>query len=285
MEKNETGNASIEEVPQSNTENDSAEFFGALDQSLNSGILDDNETSQATSVSTGYNIPQQSPNNEVQQEESVETLKKRYSDSSKEGKRLNERLTEIEPYMPILDAMREDPNLIQHVRGYFQGGGQAPQGMKERLNLGEDFIFDPDDAIANPDSDSAQVLTATIDGVVQRRLSQAAQQQKAENQQLSEAARMKQKHEMNDDEWSEYIDYAKSHKLTHDDIYYLKNRENRDKKIAENASQNVMKQMKNTQNRPSSLAATGSAKVEIGQEDQLFDAIMGIDKELDNAFG
>ena len=43
--------------------------------------------------------------------------------------------------------------------------------------------------------------------------------------------------------------------------------------------------MKNTQGRPSSLAATGSAKVETTQENQLFDAILGIDKQLDNAFG
>ena len=285
MEKNETGNASIEEVPQSNTENDTAEFFGALDQSLNSGILDDNETSQATSVSAGNNIPRQSPNNEVQQEESVETLKKRYSDSSKEGKRLNERLTELEPYVPILDAMRDDPNLIQHVRGYFEGGGQAPTSMKERLKLDEDIINDPDEAIANPNSESAQVLNATIDGVVQKRLSQAARVQQAENQQLNEAAMMKEKHSMNEEEWNEYISFAKDHKLTHDDIYYLKNREGRDRKIAENASQDVMKQMKNTQGRPSSLAATGSAKVETNQENQLFDAILGIDKQLDNAFG
>ena len=284
MEKNETGNTSINEVPQSSTDNDSAKFFGSLDQSLNGGILDNNETSEVTSVIEGNNNPLQSPNNGVQQE-NVETLKKRYSDSSKEGKRLNERLTELEPYVPILDAMRDDPNLIQHVRGYFEGGGQAPTSMKERLKLDEDFIFDPDDAIANPNSESAQVLNATIDGVVQKRLSQAARVQQAENQQLNEAAMMKEKHSMNEEEWNEYISFAKDHKLTHDDIYYLKNREGRDRKIAENASQDVMKQMKNTQGRPSSLAATGSAKVETNQENQLFDAILGIDKQLDNAFG
>ena len=146
----------------------SENFFQELDNQVNGGILD--EPSQPTSEQSGNT--QTSPNVEVQNEVSneVDTLQKRYSDSSREAKRLNGKLKELEPYMPILDAMREDPNLISHVRNYFEGGGQTPETLNQKLNLDEDFVFDADEAFSKPDSDSAKVLGATIDGVVQRRL-------------------------------------------------------------------------------------------------------------------
>ena len=120
------------------------DFFQSLDESVNGGILE-SDTSQSTSDQSDNTLSSQS---EVTDEVStdVEALKKRYSDSSREAKKLNGQLREIEPYMPILDAMRDDPNLISHVRNYFEGGGQTPQTMADKLNLPEDFVFDADDA-------------------------------------------------------------------------------------------------------------------------------------------
>ena len=184
----------------------SNDFFESLDNQVNGGIL---EPSQPTSEQSGNT--QTSPNVEVQNEvpdNNLDTLQKRYSDSSREAKRLNSKLKELEPYMPILDAMREDPNLISHVRNYFEGGGQTPQTMTEKLNLGEDFVFDPDDAFSQPESDSAKVLGATIDGVVQRRLNSALQGQRQENQKLAKETNFRQKHGMNDEQWSQFVDFA-----------------------------------------------------------------------------
>ena len=210
------------------------DFFETLDQQVNGAIID--EPSQPTSEQSGNT--QTSPNVEVQEEVSeVDTLQKRYSDSSREAKRLNGKLSELEPYMPILDAMREDPNLITHVRNYFEGGGQTPQTMTEKLNLDEDFAFDADDAFSQPESDSARVLGATIDGIVQRRLNGALQGQKVENQKLAKETDFRQKHEMSDEEWSNFTEFAKSKSLELDDIYYLMNRKNRDEKIADNTRQ------------------------------------------------
>jgi hypothetical protein len=187
--------------------------------------------------------------------------------------------------MPILDAMREDPNLIQHVRNYFEGGGQAPETMSERLELPEDFVFDTDDAFSTPDSDSAKVLGATVDGIVQRRLNTALQSQKTENQRLTKETAFRQKHEMSDDEWSSFVDFAKSKSLELDDIYYLKNRQNRDANIADNTRQQMADQMRKAQAQPRSLATAGSAPVEQSPDDSVFDAIAGLDSELDSAFG
>ena len=285
MEETQVGNTEANSVPESFISDDAADnFFGALDQEVNGAIIDGdmNETSQTQAQSD--DTPVARDGNEAQQED-VETLKKRYSDSSKEGKRLNSRLTELEPYMPILDEMRKDPNLVSHVRGYFEGGGQTPESMVDKLELGEDFIFDPDEAVGNPKSDSARVLNATIDGVVQRRLTNELSKQKDEFRLEKRVSDFRQKHDMSDTEWNEFKNFAENQSLSLDDIYYLKNRGARDDKIARSAGDRSVGQIQKTQQRPKSLATTGSAKVDTSEEAQIFDAILGIDKELENAFG
>ena len=186
--------------------------------------------------------------------------------------------------MPILDAMREDPNLITHVRNYFEGGGQTPQTMTEKLNLDEDFAFDADDAFSQPESDSARVLGATIDGIVQRRLNGALQGQKVENQKLAKETDFRQKHEMSDEEWSNFTEFAKSKSLELDDIYFLMNRKNRDEKIADSARQEVHNKMREVQQQPGTLATQGSTAVEQSPDDSVFDAILGSTNELEKAF-
>lgn len=258
-------------------------FFEELDNQVNGGILD--RPSQTTSEQSRNT--QSSPNAEVQSEvpnNELDTLQKRYSDSSREAKRLNGKLAEIEPYMPILDAMREDPNLISHVRSYFEGGGQTPQSMNEKLNLNEDFVFDPDEAFSQPDSDSAKVLGATIDGVVQRRLSNVLQTQKTENAKMAKEAQFKQKMEMSDDEWKNFTEFAKSKSLELEDIYYLMNRKNRDEKIADSTRQEIHNKMREVQQQPGTLATQGSTPVERSNEDSVFDTILGSGSELEKAF-
>jgi len=272
-------------VQDSVVEMSSDDFFETLDKQVNGAIID--EPSQPTSEQSDNT--QTSPNVEVQSEEptsnEVENLQKRYSDSSREAKRLNGKLSEIEPYMPILDAMREDPNLITHVRNYFEGGGQTPETMTEKLNLGEDFVFDADDAFSNSDSDSAKVLGATIDGIVQRRLNGALQGQKVENQRLAKETDFRSRHEMNDEQWSQFVDFAKSKSLELDDIYFLMNRKNRDEKIADNTRQEIHEKMREVQEQPGTLATQGSVQTEQSPDDSVFDAILGSTNELEEAFG
>ena len=150
--------------------------------------------------------------------------------------------------MPILDAMREDPNLISHVRNYFEGGRSGPQSMNQQLNLGEDFVFDAEEAFAQPDSDSAKVMGATIDGIVQRRLSNVLQNQQAENANGSET-QFKERMNMNDEQWKEFTEFAKSKSLELEDIYYLMNRKNRDAEISDTTRQQIQDKMKRSSSR------------------------------------
>jgi len=284
MAQEQVGNASIEEAPESDYQAlddvESGDFFESLDTSVNSGIID-SEYSQSTSQDLGDNTPA-SPSGVQEQDSDV--LQKRYSDSSREAKRLSGKLNELEPYMPILDAMREDPNLIQHVRNYFEGGGQAPESMAQNMELPEDFQFDPDDAFTDPKSDSAKIFGATVDGIVKRRLNNELGKQKTENQRLARETAFRQKVDMTEDEWSTFVEFAKNKSLELDDIYYLMRRKERESNIADNARQQVATQMKRVQEQPRSLATAGSVEVETSQDDQVFDALLGIDQKLDNAF-
>ena len=290
MSQEQVGNADM--APESNNsqanfDEMSDDFFSALDSSVNGGILDESSpltsdiSSDNTLASPSEVQPQVSDPTEVVD---VETIQKRYSDSSREAKRLNSQLQELEPYMPILDAMRDDPNLITHVRNYFEGGGQTPQNMAEKLNLPEDFVFDADDAFATPKSDSAKVLGATIDGIVERRLGKALKGQKTENHRLAKEATFRQKHEMNDDTWSTFVDFAKSKSLELDDIYYLMNRKGRDGKIADSTRREMQDKMREVQQQPGSLATTGGAQVEKSPDDRVFEVLLGAESELEKAF-
>ena len=267
-------------------------FFEALDTQVNGGILDAPPSQeQATSQSledagNQFLQEQQQKESPVEGQADIENLQKRYSDSSREAQRLNGKLTELEPYMPILDAMREDPNLITHVRNYFQGGGQAPVSMKEQLNLDEDFVFDPDEAMSNPDSSSAKVLGATIDGVVQKRLNDALSTQKNENQRLTKESEFRSKYDLSEDQWKNFVSFAKNKTLQLDDIYYLMNKGQREQNIAQSANQEVTNQMKKVQQRPQSLASTGgSPEPQKSPDDSVFEEILGIDTTLESVLG
>jgi hypothetical protein len=207
--------------------------------------------------------------------------KKRYEDSSKEARNLNDRLNQIEPYTPLLDAMKKDPNLVTHVRGYFEGGGSTPSNLKERIGItDEDFVFDYDEAIEQPNSDSGRLLSATIDGVVEKRLGEFASQQNHANQRSADEQSFRQRHEMSNEDFDSVINFAKDNTLTLDDVYYLMNKDSKEQKIAEHTREETVKQMKKARSKPRSAAASGSASPQSGDksmDDEVFEYLRDSD--------
>ena len=260
------------------TENDTVaeDFFSQLDKQVMGEVVEQPNVEAQVEQTT----PNQDPVAERNTEVNSVDWEKRYSDSSREAKRLNNQLQDLEPYMPLLNAMKEDPNLISHVRGYFEGGGSAPVSVKERLGLDEDFVFDYDDALSDPNSQSAKLFNATVDGVVQRRLGDFAKQQSEQSRRASEETSFKTKHNVSDEDYNDLMNYAKSHKLTLEDVYYLKNR---DQEVANNTRNEVIQQMKNVRQMPTSVASSGNAqREEKSVDDAVFDKLLaegtGLDK-------
>ena len=259
------------------------DFFEALDRKVNEGILEQEDEPADMQSERVEETSEMSPETNSQEHD----WEKRYSDSSDEARRLNGRLGELEPYVPVLDAMRKDPNLVSHVRNYFEGGGSTPKTVTEQLGLNDDFIFDADEAVTDSNSDSAKVLQTTIDGVVQQRLGKFAQEQESQVNRVTAEKEFKTKHDMNDNEWKEFISFANSRSLSLDDIYYLKNRQNRDKNVANSARKDMTEQMKRVRQKPQSASAVGGASRsdDVSQDDQVFNSILGLDSELESMFG
>jgi len=261
------------------TENNTVaeDFFSQLDRQVMGEVVEQPNVEAQVEQTT----PIQDPVAEQNTEQVSVDWEKRYSDSSREAKRLNNQLQDLEPYMPLLNAMKEDPNLISHVRGYFEGGGSAPKSVKEQLGLDEDFVFDYDDALSNPDSQSAKLFNATVDGVVQRRLGDFARKQSEQSRRASEETAFKSKHNVSDEDYNDLMKYAKSHKLTLEDVYYLKNRDNRDNEVANNTRNEVIQQMKNVRQMPTSVASSGNTqREEKSIDDAVFDKLLSEGTEL-----
>ena len=259
------------------------DFFEALDRKVNKGILEQED--EPANVQSGQVEETSEMRPEADSQE--HNWEKRYGDSSTEAQRLNSRLTELEPYVPVLDAMRKDTNLVSHVKNYFEGGGSTPKSITEQLGLDDDFIFDADEAVTDSGSDSAKVLQSTIDGVVQQRLNRYSKEQQSQTNRTTTEKEFKTKYEMNDEQWKDFLSYANSRSLSLDDIYYLKNRENRDKNVANSARKDMTEQMKRVRQKPQSASAVGGASRsdDVSQDDQVFNSILGLDSELESMFG
>ena len=90
---------------------------------------------------------------------------------------------------------------------------------------------------------------------------------------------------MSQEEWDDFVEFAKSKSLDLEDIYYLMNREGREQAVADNTRNEVHEKMREVQEQPGTLATQGSVETEQSPDDTVFDAILGSTNELEEAFG
>ena len=272
----------------------SDEFFTQLENEVNGQIQDteatqsqNSGTEQATHVNQdiGSNTVEQQSNNGVDWE-------KRYTDSSREAVKWRDQYKQVEQFVPVLDAMKNDSGLVEHVRSYLMNGGKPAKSIQEQLNLDEDFIFDQQEAMTNPESDSAKLMNAHVDTLVQKRVGnilstekqKAMQFQKARNKKAEEEAFIK-KHNMSNEQFEEFKSKAKGHILSLDDINYLINRRKNDQNVANSTKADMLNQMKNVQSMPTSASGANSQNPIKNPDDDIFDGLLDMDTGVDNLFG
>ena len=269
-------------------------FFDNLEQSVN-GMVSEGEVTQenTTEVTRSESGTEQVTHKESQPAPGNVDWEKRYKDSSRAAVKMASELKDLKPFVPVLDAMKRDSGLVDHVRNYLKGGGEPNKSVKEQLGLDEDFVFDQQEAMENPDSDSAKLMNSHIDGVVQSRVNQvltrekqaAGQMQKKFMLKKQEAEFMK-KHGMTQEEFAQFRDQAKSRRLGLDDIHYLLNKDKAAKNVANNAKQDMLNQMKNVRNIPTSSSDSNSqGNAKKSTDDSIFDSMADTDGGLDNLFG
>jgi len=279
----------------SEQQTDSTEdFFGQLEAEVNGGIIDELEQSeQVTPEPTmAPEIPQVTQNEQVQGSGNIQDWEKRYKDSSREAQKMASTLNELKPFVPVLEAMKQDSGLVEHVRNYFEGGGSPNASVTEQLGLEEDFVYDQHEAVTQPDSDSAKVFNAYVQNAVQSRVDGAITQEKQRNlanarefERQKEETAFKSKHKLSDEQFNDFVGQAKSHTLTLEDAYYLVNKDKASSEVAQNTKKEMLGQMKNVRNIPTSVGNANSQQVEQSQDDNIFDALLGSDGDVDNLFG
>ena len=299
MAKKKEGNSEqvVEEVMDTMVEDSNADFFDALETQVN-GAIQDAPAEQAEvqePVSEQVTPEVDSSSREVPQtpnwEDESNPYKVRYSDSTREAQRIKAKNDKLEPYESLIGVLEQDAELVDIVRGYLDKGTKPD--MKQSLDLGDDFVFDMDEAISDPNSKSAQVFNTIVD---KRADQKAGDRIAAERQKAQEAAQKRNMQNqtkqfvdangMNKDEFSELSKWAQTHQLSWDDINFLKNRDKANAKIANNSKQQVLDQMKNVQSMPATASAAGGENPgDRDHNDSIFDLIQKADNNLDNVFG
>ena len=171
-------------------------------------------------------------------------------------------------------------------------GGKPAESIQEQLKLGEDFVFDQQEAMADPESDSARLMNAHVDQMVQNRVGQMLQVEKQRASQVqnarvrqSEEQAFREKNNMSAEQFEHFKENAKKHTMTLEDINYLLNRDKAAQNVAQSTKQDMLNQMKNVRNMPTSASGANSQGETKTVDRDVFDNILGFDNDVDNLFG
>ena len=93
------------------------------------------------------------------------------------------------------------------------------------------------------------------------------------------------RHNMSEDQFKGLVEQAKGRKMTLDDVYYLLNRDKADANVAKSTKRDMMKQMKNVRDIPTTAGGVNSPRAEASAEDKIFDDLLGADGGLGELFG
>ena len=265
----------------------SEDFFGQMEKNVN-GMVDDGQETQDETEATHS----ESGSNNVNWDNDGNPYKKRYADSSRESVKLNQELRTLRPFVPVLEAMKKDSGLVEHVRDYLKSGGSPDKSVAQKLKLDEDFVFDGQDAMTDPDSDSAKVLNAHVDGMVQQRVNGMLSKERQNAQMVQKnflrkkhEAEFKRKNNMSDEEYNSMVEKAKGYTLTLDDVYHLVNKDKAAANVANSTKQDMLQQMNNVRNIPTTASDSNNQGDTQSPTDGLFDTMLDLDGGVDKLFG
>ena len=275
---------------------DDSNFFDDLEESVNGVIADPADSPPVEQVTPDLpTTPQetaeeQAPDsaaiNKVDWDSDENPYKKRYADSSRENNRNQKIIQENQQYSAIIDVMKKDPGLVDNVRTYLEGG--TTKSAKEEMNLGEDFVFDADEAFGDPSSKSAQVFNRVVDRIVDAKINQSEQkvagvmQQESRKREQGEAAKKWMKeNNMSEKEFSAMMEKANAHTISYDDINLILNKDRFAKNVASEQKKAVERQVENVRKAttPSVSATANADAAAITEEDQIFSSLLSMEKD------
>ena len=286
--ENTVGNPQAEETQEA-PQVDSNEFFDALDSDVQGGMFESMDEDEVPAQQEA--VPNQTQPQQGTQQNDV-NWKKRYDDSSAEALRMRGELNELKPYSALLDVMKKDQGLVSTVRDYLQNGGSAPKSVQDELKLDEDFEFDANEAVQNPNSESGQVFNKMMENQVNKRLNTVMAAEKQKNamaqQQMVKQMEMKKFQEdkgLSDSDMTNFVQKAQSHTMTFEDAWNIVNKEQAQSNVAQSTKADMLHQMQNASKFPNTTAASNSVGVSENPNDAIFNMLKDSDGDIDNLFG
>ena len=263
-------------------------FFDGLDKNVNGMINDGTDTADnsVTSNPAVENQGSQGQPSDVSIE--LERMKKRYSDSSREAQKMASQLNQLKPFVPVLDAIKNDKGLVNHIKGYYENGKKVDL----KAGLPEDFEFDIDSAINDTASDSRKVLDKLIQQQVDVKAQQIVGNEVAKVREVEKGARirleanefMKRKN-ITEDDFRIFLEDSKTHYVQGDSLDVLYDKvHGAHKNVAQQTKEDMLNQMKNVRDIPVSQSSSNNAGETKSPDGQLFDALLETDGSLDNMF-
>jgi hypothetical protein len=296
MTEDTTGNSIPDDAAAEKGVFDSSDsFFDALDNEVSGAVLDQDtsgEVQQESNEPIAEQVTQQNVDPAQATGNDTVDWEKRYKDSSREAQRLNAELQEFQPIRPLVDYMKRDSGLVDTIRGYLQNGGKTPSSVQDNLNLSEDFVFDGHEAVTDRESESAKVLNQMVEGTVQRRVDGILEREKAQsaqiaakNKQVEQAQAFMKKNDMSKEQFTAMLQKVKEKGFSYDDMYYLMNRDKAAKNVATSTKNEMLGQMKNARQIPTSQGGTNNAGAVVKSvDDGIFDTLLGADGGVSDLF-
>ena len=90
---------------------------------------------------------------------------------------------------------------------------------------------------------------------------------------------------MSDEQFEDMMMKAKDRKMTLDDVNYLVNRETANQNVANSTKADMMTQMKNVRNIPTTASGVNSPRADKSTDDQIFDDLVGSGQGIEDLFG
>ena len=287
-----TGNSIQETVVDS-----SVDFFDKLERGIEPQMTADKpplveqKAAQKPKVAAKEQVTPKKDSNSVDWDSKDNPYLKRYQDSSREAVRLKDINDENQQYSSLINVMKTDPTAKELMTDYLKTGGK-PSKMSPKVS--EDFVFDPDEALQNPDSESSRVFGEVVRNIVKEETTQVRQenaqalqglQKQREQDQLTQeqhdnATAWRQSKGMSEDEFVDMMGKAEHINFDYDLINDLVNREKATEKIADDQRNRVRGQMERASVVPESLAAKNSAPSEPMSPEQTIHLAL---KEIDSA--
>lgn len=152
--------------------------------------------------------------------ESYKNLEKKLGQNSEAVNKLRE----LNPVLPMLEAMLGDETFLEMAENYFTDPEAQAEAFKKSIGVDDDFVFDLNNALSDPKSEDAKILNKLMQAKQPKSPQPQTQQQSNTTDEQTKKAVME-KYNMSEDDYNDMMSKAQDYKITHDDIYFLLNKD------------------------------------------------------------